>query len=129
MRLRRAAAAAAEDRFGLEVCDFRKAWLAADWADCAAGEESGWIWNGAVSFMHSAGTRWIALLDLRPVSQKMIGIRLDAFHTPDDEQKHFFCDGRSALFKASPRELARLCQKSDRRTLLDAAPGFRVRSG
>ena len=41
VQLRSAAAAAAEDKLAVEGCDFRNAWLAADWADCAAGLESG----------------------------------------------------------------------------------------
>ena len=42
VELRSAAAAAAEDRLLVDGCDLRKAWLAADWADCDAGGESGW---------------------------------------------------------------------------------------
>lgn len=41
VELRSAAAAAADDRLAPEGWDLKKAWLAADWADCAAGEESG----------------------------------------------------------------------------------------
>lgn len=41
VQLRSAAAAAAEDKLAVEGWDFRKAWLAADWAECAAGVESG----------------------------------------------------------------------------------------
>lgn len=41
VELRRAAAAAADERLAEEGWDLRKAWLAADCADCAAGVESG----------------------------------------------------------------------------------------
>lgn len=41
VKLRSAAAAAAEDRLLEDDWDLRKAWLAADWADCAAGVERG----------------------------------------------------------------------------------------
>jgi hypothetical protein len=41
VRLRRAAAAAAEDRLLDEGWDLRKAWLAADWADCEGTVERG----------------------------------------------------------------------------------------
>lgn len=40
MRLRSAAAAAAEDRLLEEGWDLRKAWEAADWADCDEGDEN-----------------------------------------------------------------------------------------
>lgn len=40
-RFRKAVAAAAAERLFVDVCDLRKAWLAADCADCDAGEESG----------------------------------------------------------------------------------------
>lgn len=40
MRLRSAVAAAAEDRLLEEGLDLRKAWEAADWADCDEGDES-----------------------------------------------------------------------------------------
>jgi hypothetical protein len=42
VRFRSAAAAAAEERLLDDGCDFRKAWLAADCAECAAGVESGY---------------------------------------------------------------------------------------
>jgi hypothetical protein len=38
VELRSAAAAAAEDRLLVDGWDLRKAWLAADWADCDAAE-------------------------------------------------------------------------------------------
>lgn len=40
VRLRSAAAAAAEDRLLEEGWDLRKAWEAADWADCDEGDEN-----------------------------------------------------------------------------------------
>jgi hypothetical protein len=41
VRLRRAAAAAAEDRLLEDGWDLRKAWVAADWADCEFTVERG----------------------------------------------------------------------------------------
>lgn len=41
VQLRSAVAAAAEDKLTVEGWDFKNAWLAADWAECAAGVESG----------------------------------------------------------------------------------------
>lgn len=50
VELRSAAAAAAEDRLLVDGWDLRKAWLAADWADCDAGGESGWLKRSSCKF-------------------------------------------------------------------------------
>lgn len=55
MRFRRAVAAAAEERLDEEGWDLRKAWLAADWADWADDEDSGYK-NGSVSMLYFAET-------------------------------------------------------------------------
>lgn len=51
MRLRSAVAAAAEERLVEEGCDWRKAWEAADWADCDEVVERGY--NISYSIQHS----------------------------------------------------------------------------
>lgn len=97
VRLRRAAAAAAEERLALEGCDFRKAWLAADWADCAAGEESGWKLR-RLSVSCSAATREVASQDFATDLPAESIVRLEACHIPGDEQRRFSCDVRRPLF-------------------------------